>query len=76
MSYADNLALIVAGRQQCFTKAQCCLDAITAECCRLGLKVSPEKSKAISLALRYEEESLIIQNFMLDCARRFQYVVV
>ncbi|XP_076059871.1 uncharacterized protein LOC143036414 [Oratosquilla oratoria] len=76
ISYADDLALIIAGKQRCHDRAQRCLDAVAAECVRIGLKISPRKSKAMAFGLGRGKEPLVAQGFALDWVTQFQYLGV
>ncbi|KAG0714511.1 hypothetical protein GWK47_001553 [Chionoecetes opilio] len=49
LSYADDLALVVTGRGDRLCKTQRALDLITAKCEKLGLKISTQKSRAMTI---------------------------
>ena len=75
ISYADDLAIISAGRGA-LTKAQHCLDLVTGECCRLGLKISAAKSKAMALRLDTHGTMLRVQGLDLTWVQAYQYLGV
>ncbi|XP_076043615.1 uncharacterized protein LOC143026730 [Oratosquilla oratoria] len=76
ISYTDDLALIIAGKQRCHDWAQRCFDAVAAECVRIGLKISPRKSKDMAFGLGRGKELLVTQGFALDWVTQFQYLGV
>lgn len=49
MSYADDLTLSVTGQGNKLARAQQALDLITEKCEELGLKISAEKSRAMTI---------------------------
>ncbi|XP_076062460.1 uncharacterized protein LOC143037793 [Oratosquilla oratoria] len=59
-----------------YDKAQRCLDAVVAEYVRIGLKISPRKSKAMTFGLGRGKEPLVTQGFVLDWVTHFQYLGV
>ncbi|XP_076039477.1 uncharacterized protein LOC143024550 [Oratosquilla oratoria] len=75
ISYSDDLALIIAGKQRCHDRAQRCLDAVAAEYVRIGLKISPQKS-TVAFGLGRGKELLVTQGFALDWVTQFQYLGV
>lgn len=48
LAYADDLQLVATG-PNCHVNAQSALDSIEKACRELGLKVNPDKSKALQL---------------------------
>ena len=76
ISYADDLALIVTGKGNKFQRAQLCLNDIEDESCRIGLKISAAKSKAMTFGLHSVQAILSIQGIHLEWVRKFQYLGV
>ena len=76
LSYADDLALVCAGRGNRVARAQVALDAVTEACKELGLKVSAEKSRAMAVMAPTPEEALRIQGVRLQWTAAYQYLGV
>ena len=76
ISYADDLAIICTG-PQVMNKAQRSLDLVSAECCRVGLRISAQKSKAMALRVKdINAQCLRIQGLDLEWVTVFQYLGV
>ena len=75
ISYADDIAIISTG-PYCLNKAQRCLDLVSEECCRTGLKISAAKSKAMALRQRVQGTSLKIQGMDLEWVQEYLYLGV
>ncbi|XP_076038633.1 uncharacterized protein LOC143023862 [Oratosquilla oratoria] len=69
-----SYALIIDGKQLCYDRAQRCFDVVAAECVRIGLKISPRKSKAMAFGLGRGKEPLVTQGYALDWVSHFQYL--
>lgn len=55
ISYADDLAVTSAGKKKenVLRKAQCGLDLMSEACCRVKLKISAGKLKAMAMKLNF-----------------------
>ena len=75
ISYADDLAIIASGNH-CLTRAQRCLNLVSEECCRTGLKISAAKSKAMALRTNVRNKKLTIQGMDLEWVKDYLYLGV
>ena len=71
LSYADDLALLVRGRNK-LEVAQRCLDMIVDKCKTLDLKLSKETSKAMVIRGRTPNQQLHIQGHRLEWIESYQ----
>ena len=76
LCYADDIALVVTGAGVLAHKAQRALRRITEECGRLGLKVSPDKSKAMCMRVPLPEAHLTVQDTPLQWVDSYRYLGV
>ena len=76
LSYADDLALVATGVGDRVARAQAGLDAVTRACKELGLKVSAEKSRAMTIMSSTPDRNLRIQGVQLEWTTTYQYLGV
>ncbi|KAG0720443.1 RNA-directed DNA polymerase from mobile element jockey [Chionoecetes opilio] len=76
LSYADDLALVVTGRGDRLCKTQRALDLITAKCEELGLKISAQKSRAMTIRAANPACQLRVQGIGLAWTDSYLYLGV
>ncbi|KAG0718417.1 putative RNA-directed DNA polymerase from transposon BS [Chionoecetes opilio] len=76
LSYADDLVLVVTGRDDRIVRAQQALDLVSEKCRELGLKISAEKSKAMTIKAATPDCHLLVQDVRLPWTRVYQYLGV
>ena len=74
LSYADDLAIVVRGRTKAFNKAQKALEVVQLKCRSLGLKISPEKTKAISYHRKAPLHGLMLEGQELGWGSQVRYL--
>ncbi|XP_076052657.1 uncharacterized protein LOC143032075 [Oratosquilla oratoria] len=77
LSYADDVALVVAGRRTKARRTQMCLDRISSKCEELGLKISPPKTKAMCFGTSVTpRDRLLLQGHEVEWVSTHMYLGV
>ena len=76
LSYAYDLALVVTGRSKKLRRSQQALDLIRERCEELGLKISAEKSRAMTMKAADPAWQLHVQGVGLSWTNSYQYLGV